>query len=479
MKIVFASSEIVPFASTGGLGEVARALPEALLAQGAEVVSVMPMYRRVIEGGHALQDTGLRLKIPLGFRMHTAEIWRHSGPLTTYFVRRDEYFDRRELYSLPDRDYSDNFERFVFFQKAVVALIDQLELKPDVVHSHDWTGGLIPWFLKHGINGMGRGGRETAIFTIHNLAYQGIYPGAEFSVTNLPFACFSIDTMEFYGNLNCMKAGLTGAKTLTTVSQTYAQEIQTAEFGCGLDGVLRSRAAHLTGIQNGVNYHVWDPRGDARLAANFGPDEPAGKTDCRAALLKKHRLAPAGPETVVVGMVSRLVEQKGIDLVARSMPDLMQRDIRFILLGTGQQEYQAMCLEWAQQWPDRFHATIGYDSKLSHAILAGSDIILMPSRVEPCGLTQLYAMRYGALPVVHATGGLNDTVQELTPAGDAGNGCRFDAYETEAFLQSVDRAAKVVRKPELLATVRPRIMREDHSWSVSARKYVDIYRQSK
>ena len=477
MRILLASSEIVPFASTGGLGEVARALPEALTALGAEVISVMPMYRRVIEGGHALRDTGIRLKIPLGFRVHAAEIWQHDGPPTTYFIRRDEYFDRRELYSLPERDYTDNFERFVFYQKAVVALIDHLAMKPDAVHAHDWTGGLIPWFLRYGINGMGREGRERSVFTIHNLAYQGIYPGAEFSLTNLPFSCFSIDSMEFYGNLNCMKAGLTGAGALTTVSQTYAREIQTPEFGCGLDGVLRSRAGQLTGIQNGVNYDAWDPQRDRRLAATFSPDDLSGKTVCRDALLKKYHLQPAGPDTVVVGMVSRLVEQKGIDLLSRIMPDLMKRDIRFLLLGSGQQEYQAMCLDWAHQWPVRFHVTIGYDSRASHAILSGADVILMPSKVEPCGLTQLYAMRYGALPVVHATGGLNDTVQEISASGDTGNGCRFDLYEPEEFLKAIDRALAFIRKPERFSVLRARIMGEDHSWTISAKKYLDIYRQ--
>jgi len=477
VKAVFSSSEIAPFASTGGLGEVSRSLPAALRRLGVDLWRVMPLYRQVAEGGHRIADTGLRLKIPIGFRMHTAEVWNHPEDETpTYFIRRDEYFDRRELYALPDRDYTDNFERFVFFQKAVVALIDALGFAPDIVHGNDWTSGLIPLYLRHGIGGVGRTGREAAVFTVHNLAYQGIYPGGEFAMTNLPFSCFSIEGVEFFGNLNCMKAGLTSSAMTTTVSRSYAEEIRTPAGGCGLDGVLQSLGGRLVGIQNGVDDQIWNPGHDRLIKVAFDADHPEGKSACKAALLARSGFSHA-MDVPLVGMISRLVDQKGLDLLAEAMPALMAMPLKIVLLGSGQEKYQVLCAEWARRWPDRFSATLGFDHKLAHRIESGADLFLMPSRSEPCGLSQLYALRYGTIPIVHATGGLKDTVREAGEGGLTGNGFRFESYTTPALLDAVQRALAMYAKPEAWTALRKRGMLEDHSWSKSAGEYLRLYEQ--
>ncbi len=475
MKVLFASSEISPYASTGGLGDVAQALPRALRESGATVWSVMPFYRQVAESGLPQRDTGLRLRIPLGFDAHPAEIWvddRVQPPV--YFVRRDEFFDRHALYSLPERDYDDNFARFTFFQKAVVALVDHLGLAPDIVHGNDWTTGLLPHFLRHGIDGMGRTCREKCVFTIHNLAYQGIFPASMFSLTNLPFSCFSIAGVEFFGRINCLKGGLTGADVATTVSRGYAREIRTPEFGCGLEGLLQAMDSRLVGIPNGVDYDVWDPAHDRFLPAAYSPADLAGKTECKVRLAGALGLTSGGKRPMI-GFIARLTDQKGLDILSEGMDALMALGADFVLLGSGQQAYHNLCRTWTERWPGRFHATIGFDTRLAHRIEAASDLLLMPSRFEPCGLAQLYALRYGTVPVVHATGGLDDTVRSLTPDGAEGNGFKFSPYTPEALVGCVKEALDLHARPKAWLPVVRRIMREDHSWRHSAKSYMALY----
>lgn len=475
MKAVFCSSEIVPYASTGGLGEVAHSLPAALRRLGVDVWRVMPMYRQVLEGPHKLTDTGIRLRIPVGFRIHTADVWTaDSNGLVTYFIRRDEYFDRRELYALPDRPYTDNFERFVFFQKAVVSLIDHLQFKADIVHGNDWTCGLIPLFLRHGINGMGRNGREKSVFTIHNLGYQGVYAAADFPLTNLPFSAFSIDVMEFYDQINCLKAGLTTSGVVTTVSRSYADEIRTKDLGSGLDGVLRNLGDRLLGIQNGVDYEIWNPGRDALIKQPYDRDNMDGKIRCKEALLARSGF-PAQLDVPVAGIIVRLVDHKGVDLLEQVMPRLMTMGLRIVLLGSGQENYQNLCREWARRWPEWFSATIGFDQKLAHRIESGSDMFLMPSKVEPCGLSQLFALRYGTIPIVHATGGLKDTIRDVSDDRLGGNGFSFSPYTEEAFLGAVRRALDLYADREAWSALRMRAMSEDHSWDKSAAEYLKTY----
>jgi starch synthase len=477
MKIAYVASEITPFASTGGLAEVAGALPAALVSQGHTVWRFMPMYRAIIESPHSIRRLDIKLTIPVGFRNYRAEVWTCEDPgPRTYFIRRDEFFDRSQLYSLPDRDYDDNFERYVFFQKAVVALIDELQLKPDIVHGNDWQSGLLPFFLQHGIQGRERGRKERCVFTIHNLAYQGVYPGSDYTLTNLPFNAFSVDTMEFYGQVNCLKAGIMGADLVTTVSPTYAREIQTKEDGFGLDGVLGSVRQRLFGILNGIDMAVWDPQQDARIAANFDPVHMGGKRTCRQKLAARMRLR-LKPDTVLLGMVTRMVDMKGMDIVAEAMPELMKRNVAVAILGSGQEKYQKLCAEWVDAWPGRFSARIGYDAQLAHEIQAGSDISLIPSRHEPCGLTQFYSLRYGTVPVVHAVGGLEDSVQDLSADGATGTGLKFKEYRAAGLLAAIDRGLELFAKPTVWTGIQQRGMTQDFSWAKPAAEYIAHYRR--
>jgi starch synthase len=477
MKTVFVSSEATPYASTGGLADVAAALPVALKGQGMQVCRVMPMYRRVIESTHAMRDTGWRLDVPVGLRTLTAEVWiSEDEPVVTYFIRKDEFFDRRELYSLPDRDYDDNFERFVFFQKAVVALLDRLGLQADIVHANDWQTALIPYFLKYGIRGMGREQTEKTVFTVHNLAYQGIFPAETFPYTNLPFSVFSLAHVEYYGNINCMKGALVSADHITTVSKRYAQEILTPEYGCGLEGVLAGVKDNLTGILNGVDYRVWDPSRDHMIPANYSSKDLAGKQTCREHVLQRMGLGKQKDGDIpVIGMVSRLVDQKGFDLLAESMEAIMQHDVIFILLGSGREEYQALCRTWTATWPDRFAAVIGFDVELSHEIEAGADIFLMPSRFEPCGLNQLYSLKYGTVPLVYATGGLDDTIERVSKDADTGTGFKFDGYTSEALIAELERALSLYKNPAAWKALQLRGMEADFSWNQSAAAYIRLY----
>lgn len=478
MKVVFASSEVTPFASTGGLAEVAAALPRALAQAGHEVIRVMPLYRRVAEGAFEIADLGQRLQIPVGFRTFEGGLWKTvSDSPPTYFIRRDEFFDRSQVYGLADRDYDDNFQRFVFFQKAVVALIDRLGLKPDIVHLNDWQTGLVPHFLRHGIHGGGRAGQERTVFTIHNLAYQGVFPGEDFPETNLPFSCFNMRTMEFYGNLNLLKAGLTGATQVSTVSRTYAQEIQTPTSGCGLEGVLTELRDRLTGIVNGIDTEAWDPATDKALAAQFDAATLSGKVICRDAVASRMRVHPE-PGHALIGMITRLVDQKGLDLLAAAMPELMQRKVCFVLLGTGSAVYEQMCQEWMRAWPGRFGCKIAFDPRLARRIFAGTDLFLMPSRFEPCGLNQLYGMRYGSIPVVHAVGGLEDTVTDLRDDPAGGFGFKFRSYTAASMLESVDAALASYADLVAWRKLVRRAMSQDFSWNRSAQDYISLYERA-
>ncbi len=476
MKVVYISSEISPYASTGGLADVAGALPKALAESGLDVCRIMPMYRPVYDKGYSLQDTGVTLKIPVGFRTYKAHIRFHEMEgIRTYFVERDEFFDRRELYSLPDRDYEDNFERFIFFQKAAVALMDELGLAPDIVHSNDWQGGLVPAFLEHGIQGIGRAAKEKTVFTIHNLAYQGIFPGSDYAYTNLPFSCFSIEQLEFYGNVNCLKGGVSMADRVTTVSRRYAEEILQPEFGCGLDGYLTKIQDRLHGIVNGVDYSVWDPQADSYLARTYGPDDLSGKAECKKDLLKVMKLDRRRGNRPLIGMVSRMVDHKGFDLLVQAMPEIMKEDVSFVLLGSGMKEYHEAAQEWSRMWPGRFGVYIGYNDELSHKIEGGADIFLMPSKFEPCGLNQIYSLRYGTVPIVHAVGGLDDTIQDVSEDGTGGNGFKFNTYTSDDLLASLRRALQLYRKPDAWRALQRRGMKQDYSWTRAAKEYIAVY----
>lgn len=473
-----AASEVAPYASTGGLGDVAAALPKALAGEhdGVHVARVMPLYRQVHSSAVTITNTGIRFDIPMGTDTVPGEIWQaEEGGVTTYLVRNDPFFDREALYSQTGGDYPDNLERFAFFQKAVVSLIDALPHGVDIVHCNDWQTGLIPLYLEHGIDGTGRHGKEKTVFTIHNLAFQGLYPATALPLTNLPSSTLSADQLEFYGQIGCLKGGIRCSDLVTTVSKTYAKEIQTEELGCGLHQDLVALGHRLSGVVNGVDYNVWNPSTDEYLPANYDAEDLSGKQVCKKALLKEMGL-PSEPELPLLGIVTRLADQKGIDLLAGIMDDLMELDVQLVLLGSGQEKYHQLCKRWAASWPDRFAARLTFDPPLSHRIEAGADMFLMPSRFEPCGLNQLYSLRYGTVPVVHATGGLEDTIEDIQ-AGKAssGTGFKFSAYTEVAFMESIQRALKLYARPSKWRGVASRCMRQDFSWVRAAAQYLQLY----
>lgn len=480
-RVLFVSSEARPFASTGGLADVAEALPNVLNHTGtARVERIMPLYRAVWEGqgrgGYTLHRTPHTLKIPLGHEVMEAEIHATDfrGTLT-YFVGCDEFFDRSQLYALPHREYSDNFKRFLFFQKAVVSLIDGLGAPYDVIHLNDWQTGMIPLLLERGVNGTGRAKREKVLFTIHNLAYQGVAPATHFYETNLPGNHLNLyPSLEFYGQINLMKAALVGADRVNTVSPTYAREIETEAFGCGLDGVLRSLPHPVTGIVNGVDTDVWNPESDPALPENYTATAHSGKEKCKMSLLNEFGLH-YDKNTPLFVLISRLVSQKGIDILAEAMERMMALPLQFVLLGSGQQSYQELVGHWNQRWPDRFHGKIGYDVDLSHRIEAGGDFFLMPSAFEPCGLNQLYSLRYGTIPIVNRTGGLVDTVQDLRRESSHGTGFLMSAYSPEALLECVRDACSLFHDRKQLRALRTRCMHLDVSWDKTADEYLATY----
>lgn len=476
MNLFFITSECVPYASTGGLGDVASALPIALQDLGHHCTRVMPYYRQVWERGHEVESTGIHLGIPMGQQILTAEVLRSSiDKVETFFVKFDGFFDRPSLYNESFGDYHDNAWRFCFFQKAALALMDTLERNYDVVHANDWQTGLIPLMLKHGTDG-NPGLGTPSIFTIHNLAYQGHFASHDFRLTGLPHFCNAIYGCEFWGGMNFMKAGIAHANKVTTVSDTYAKEIQTSTFGYGMENLLKHRSDDLHGLVNGIDMNVWNPESDPHLAAPFNAKDPSGKQACKLAVLKEMGL-PEDPNTPLIGIVTRLASQKGIELIGHCILQIMQRDVRFVLLGSGDPEYERWIGDWQTTWPDKFSAHIGFDNGLSHRIEAGSDLYLMPSVYEPCGLNQMYSLRYGTIPIVTPTGGLYDTIKPQG-AKEPGTGFVMRDHSAEALLEQLDLALDLYKQPRRWNPLVKRAMKEDFSWQAAAKKYLAIYKDA-
>ena len=478
MNILFASSECVPFASTGGLGDVVAALPKTATAHGHSCIRVLPYYRSVLEGGYPVEETGIHLKLPIADEHLEADILQSTQEtVKTCFVKFDGFFNREGLYGPPGGEYHDNVWRFAFFQKAVVALIDALEKPVDIVHCNDWQTGLIPLYLKHGADGAGRTQTERTVFTIHNLAYQGQFSALDFHVLNLPNSEYSMQGVEFYDRINFLKAGIVAADHVTTVSRTYAKEIQTETQGYGLDKLLNYRADHLTGIVNGVDYEIWNPATDPYLKAHYDETNLAGKTDCKIDLLQRMGLG-YDKKVPVVGLVSRLAGQKGIDLIGYAISELVDLGFQFVFLGSGETRYEQMLIDWEHTWPDQVAVHIGFSHKLAHQIEAGTDLFLMPSVFEPCGLNQLYSLKYGTIPVVSNTGGLADTVQPFD--GKKGTGFVLKSYDKEGLVEAMTGAKTLWdENPWGWKAMLKRGMKEDFSWESTARKYIKLYEDLK
>jgi starch synthase len=468
------ASEVAPYAKTGGLADVLGALPRALARVGHEVTVVMPRYRGVAAG-----DSIARVSVPMGTRTVDADVFGlEAGGVKIVFMDRAEYFDRESLYGTGAGDYDDNPERFAFLARATVAWMASTGDGYDIVHAHDWQAGLVPALLAGGSTGQARPG---TVFTIHNLAYQGLCDGSWLSRLGLPAAWLHVDAMEFWGRVSFLKAGLRFSRVITTVSPRYAAEIQTPEYGCGFDGLLRERAADVVGILNGIDDERWDPSRDPYLPHAFSAAALEGKAVAKRHLLERYGMAVTDESLrrPLIGVVSRLVAQKGFDLVAGLAEELPRLPASFVVLGSGDVAQEHLWRGLAAAHPDRIGAHIGFDEGLAHLIEGGSDLFLMPSRFEPCGLNQMYSLRYGTVPLVRATGGLYDTVRDVDPHTGEGTGFMFEEYSSAALLATLQRALQTFARPDVWRRIQLAGMREDHSWAASARQYESVYERAK
>lgn len=473
MNILFAASESVPLAKSGGLADVIGALPKALSTHGVDVRVIMPKYGDIPEAYRNQMTHVGYIMIQLGWRRQYCGLEQlEVDGIHYYFVDNEFYFKRSGLYG-----YGDDAERFVFFSRAVAELMPMLAssgFAPQLVHAHDWQTGLIPLLLKLGYGGdVGRA--VTSVYTIHNLKYQGVFSRETMKdLLGLGDEWFTSERLEFSGGASCMKAGLLYADKLTTVSETYAQEIRTSEYGEQLEGVLRMREGDLIGIVNGIDTDVFDPMRDAHIAVPFR-DSLAKKQHNKAFLQRELNLQES-PDTPLIGMVSRFVQQKGLDLIEEVLPTLLKDGLQVALLGTGEDQYESLFRSFAARYPQQVSATIGFDDGLARRIYAGSDLFLMPSRFEPCGLGQLIALRYRSVPIVRETGGLKDTVQSYNEYTGVGIGFSFAPYSAHDLLHTIRRAVSFYRQPEHWNALHRNIAKTDYSWQSSAKAYIQLYR---
>jgi starch synthase len=479
LRVLFVASEVEPFAKTGGLADVASALPRVLAAKGHDVRIILPKYRGV-EAAGPLGTVIPRLAVPIGERTVEGALLegRLGGTVPAYFVAQDGYYDRPALYGTGDDPFPDNFERFTFFCRAALTALPDLGWMPQVIHAHDWQTGLVPVYLEALFWDRPAYQDVATVFTVHNLAYQGLFWHYDLPMTGLGWDLFTPAGLEFYGHISLLKGGLVFADLLTTVSPGYAREIQTPEYGEGLDGVLRERSQDLVGIPNGLDTEQWNPATDAELPKRFGAGDVDGKAVCTVSLREEMGLRAPDGRAPVCAVVSRLAEQKGVDWVAEAVPGLVQAGAQLVVLGAGEERYERAFADLARTYPGMVAARVGFDEGLAHRIYAGADLFLMPSRYEPCGLGQLIALRYGTAPVVRQTGGLADTVREWRPGSSQGTGFLFERAAGEGFREALQRALVAYRDPAGWRRLVQNAMAEDFSWDASAEAYVTCYRKA-
>jgi starch synthase len=482
MKIVHVASEMFPYMKTGGLADAVGALASALADKGHEVAVFIPGYRAALEHKDAAgAERKLRLKVEMADGFYSGEVRMFSprARLKVYLICREEFFDRRAPYGNGERDYEDNAERFVFFCKAVVEMLRLGDIQADIVHCHDWQAALLPVLLRHSERRHSVTLALKTVFTIHNIAFQGLFPAKAFGLTNLPDELYHMDGLEYYAQINLMKGGILFSDRVTTVSPRYAKEIQTPEFGCGLDGVVQTRAEDIVGLLNGVDTAVWNPAVDALIPARYSAVNITGKAVCRAELIKKAGFTPEGPDAraPIFGVVARLTEQKGIDFVLENRDFFTDHDCRLVLLGSGDKRMEEDLRELAAAAPQRVHVAMKLDEAMSHLIEAGCDFFLMPSRFEPCGLNQMYSQVYGTIPIVSRVGGLFDTVIDADedPANGTGLVCDPNAASLR---QALQRALILFSDKPRLQAVQQRGMARDFSWQVAAGGYERLYQES-
>ena len=476
MTIALIASEVTPFAKTGGLADVIGTLSVALAQLGNEVFVIAPAYSSVLRGGFALHETSMEFSVPVADRIVPAQVLEGTigSRVTVYFTRADQYFDREFLYTTPEGDYPDNSERFVFFSRAAIELLCHRPV--DIAHFHDWQTALAPLYLKAQPARYGEMSEAKTVFTIHNLGFQGIFGPADWPLLDLDGSFFAPQFLEFYGNINFLKGAIIFADKLTTVSASYAAEIMTAEQGFGLEGVLRQRASDLVGILNGVDYQLWNPWTDPFIADHYGENSLTQKEICKEKLMQTVGLQSRGDKPVI-GMISRLTPQKGFDLLEVILDAIMERGMQFVLLGNGDSRYENFFRAAMARYPDQIAVRIEFDEPLAHQIEAGADIFLMPSLYEPCGLNQMFSLKYGTIPIVRAVGGLKDTVQQCNVDANSGTGFLFEPYTAGAFLAALDECLLVYRNQPAWKALQRRAMAMDFSWNRSAKNYIDLYRQ--
>jgi len=478
MKILLASSEVHPYSKSGGLADMVGALGKWLGRAGHEVGVVTPLYRGLLARFPNLKKLDWKIDLPLGPHRTQAEIWtlEPSDGLTIYFIHQPLLYDRAGLYHENGVDYPDNAQRFIFLSKCVAHLARYLPWKPEVVHLHDWQVGLVPLLTRHQHLTEGWTNLPGTCLTIHNLAYQGIFSRGAYDFTNLPQDYFNPNAVEFYGRMNCLKAGIAYADILTAVSPRYAREITTPAFGCSLDGVLRKRADALVGILNGVDYEEWNTSNNSYLPHPYSLDHLEGKVENKLALQTELGL-PQDPHVPLFANITRLVEQKGVDIQLGALEEMLAGDLYFILLGSGEPKYEKAYENLAWRFPKKVAVRIGFDQALSHRIEAGAHFFLMPSRYEPCGLNQMYSLRYETIPIVRITGGLDDSVIDISEDEKEANGIKFGEYSVRAWTKAIRKALVLFQTPALLEHYRRNAMRADFPWQRTAQQYLDVYRK--
>ncbi len=475
MKVLIAASEAVPFIKTGGLADVIGTLVDEFLRCGVQAAIILPYYRGVREKADSfeIRPLGIQLDIPIGERTETAELLsgKTPGGATAYFVKNDTFYDREEIYGTPEGDFPDNLSRFTFFDRAVCEFFPLLDVKYDILHCNDWQTGLIPVYAKTLYK---NAFRETATFmTLHNLGYQGLFWSLDMPLTGLGWEFFSSDGLEFHEKINILKGGILFADILTTVSPGYAKEILTEEYGFGLEGVLQKRSKDLYGIMNGINYEEWAPEHDRDISSFYSADDLSGKEECKKALLKTCGLSEKG--ALLIGLVTRLASQKGLDIVAGAADEIVQSGINMVILGRGEEHLQKVFKNLEKRHRGRMSVAVRFDDTLAHRVYAGSDTFLMPSRYEPCGLGQLIALRYGAVPIVRRTGGLADSITEYDPSHETGTGFLFDRYSPDDMLAAVRKANGLFSAKPLWQKIQKNAMEQDFSWNNSAKQYIALY----
>ncbi len=466
MKVLFASSEVYPFSKTGGLADVSSALPLALKKLGLNIAVITPLYKGIREK-YPLKETGLRFSITISTNISEAEILETSvNGLQIYFVDCKKYYDRADLYTTRDGDYLDNAERFIFFSRLIVEFA--IKNNYNLVHLNDWQTAMAAVYAKYLYKFTGK-----TVLTIHNLGYQGLFWHHDMHLTNLSWEYYNPRLIEFWGKINFLKGGIYSSDALTTVSSTYAKEILTEEFGFGLDGVLRDVKDRLYGILNGIDYEEWNPASDNFIIKTYTAENVTeGKKACKKDLIKYANLG-INERIPLIGIISRLTSQKGFDILLPALEQMLEKELAFVILGSGERAYEEMLKNISDRYKGKITCFFEFNNELAHKIEAGSDFFLIPSRYEPCGLNQMISMRYATIPIVRKVGGLDETVIDIEEKN--GYGIKFESYSSSELLKSVDRALDVYKKPLYLYQLRKKIMKLDFSWTASAKKYLDLY----